>query len=224
MGGDGRTRTALTSCRAPSSGSGFVKCVDGGLSARRSDAPAGGIRLQTAGNGGPKSARSQRRQRVGKCPRSADTLAQRPQLVQGVGRSARTSHISRQSGCPGRDRPRGAPRPGLTCSCRRGQQSCGAAVAGAHLLRRSRARGGLSWCSTVGCPCGSAGGPAGGIERLLAAPSAISERPLHSRARQRRRRNARHLLRRFLCYKRACRTARGHGYGWLINLPRAAPQ
>ena len=67
--------------------------------------------------------------------------AQRPQLVQGVGRSARTSRISRQSGCPGRDRPRGAPRPGLTCSCRRGQQSCGAAVAGAQLLRRSRARG-----------------------------------------------------------------------------------
>ena len=67
--------------------------------------------------------------------------AQRPQLVQGVGRSARTSHISRQSGCPGRDRPRGAPRPGLTCSRRRGQQSCGAAVAGAQLLRRSRARG-----------------------------------------------------------------------------------
>ena len=150
--------------------------------------------------------------------------AQRAQLVQGVGRSARTSRISRQSGCPGRDRPRGAPRPGLTCSCRRGQQSCGAAVAGAHLLRRSRARGGLSWCSTVGCPCEAAGGPAGGIEHLLAAPSAISERPLHSRARQRRRRNARHLLRRFLCYKRACRTARGHGYGWLINLPSAAPQ
>ena len=47
----------------------------------------------------------------------------------------------------------------------------------AHLLRRSRARGGLSWCSTVGCPCEAAGGPAGGIERLLAAPSAISERP-----------------------------------------------
>ena len=67
--------------------------------------------------------------------------AQRPQVVQGVGRSARTSRISRQSGCPGRDRPRGAPRPGLTCSCRRGQQSCGAAVAGAQLLRRSRARG-----------------------------------------------------------------------------------
>ena len=61
--------------------------------------------------------------------------AQRPQLVQGVGRSARTSRISRQSGCPGRDRPRGAPRPGLTCSCRRGQQSCGAAVAGAQLGR-----------------------------------------------------------------------------------------
>ena len=107
--------------------------------------------------------------------------AQRAQLVQGVGRSARTSRISRQSGCPGRDRPRGAPRPGLTCSCRRGQQSCGAAVAGAHLLRRSRPRGGLSWCSTVGCPCEAAGGPAGGIERLLAAPSAISERLLRSR-------------------------------------------
>ena len=41
----------------------------------------------------------------------------------------------------------------------------------AHLLRRSRVRGGLSWCSTVGCPCEAAGGPAGGIERLLAAPS-----------------------------------------------------
>ena len=41
----------------------------------------------------------------------------------------------------------------------------------AHLLRRSRARGSLSWCSTVGCPCEAAGGPAGGIERLLAAPS-----------------------------------------------------
>ena len=51
----------------------------------------------------------------------------------------------------------------------------------AHLLRRSRARGGLSWCSTVGCPCEAAGGPAGGIERLLAAPSAISERLLRSR-------------------------------------------
>ena len=37
----------------------------------------------------------------------------------------------------------------------------------AHLLRRSRVRGGLSWCSTVGCPCEAAGGPAGGIERLL---------------------------------------------------------
>ena len=48
----------------------------------------------------------------------------------------------------------------------------------AHLLRRSRARGSLSWCSTVGCPCEAAGGPAGGIERLLAAPSAISERGL----------------------------------------------
>ena len=48
----------------------------------------------------------------------------------------------------------------------------------AHLLRRSRVRGGLSWCSTVGCPCEAAGGPAGGIERLLAAPSAISERGL----------------------------------------------
>ena len=48
-------------------------------------------------------------------------------------------------------------------------------MAGAHLLRRSRARGGLSWCSTVGCPCEAAGGPAGGIERLLAAPSAISK-------------------------------------------------
>ena len=54
-------------------------------------------------------------------------------------------------------------------------------MAGAHLLRRSRARGGLSWCSTVGCPCEAAGGPAGGIERLLAAPSAISERLLRSR-------------------------------------------
>eukprot|EP01045_Picozoa_sp_COSAG04_P024679 COSAG04_NODE_3117_length_3150_cov_27.676172_2_plen_237_part_00 len=40
--------------------------------------------------------------------------AQRPQLVQGVGRSARTSRISRQSCCSGRDRPRGALRPGLT--------------------------------------------------------------------------------------------------------------
>ena len=52
----------------------------------------------------------------------------------------------------------------------------------AHLLRRSRVRGGLSWCSTVGCPCEAAGGPAGGIERLLAAPSAISERLLQPEA------------------------------------------
>eukprot|EP01045_Picozoa_sp_COSAG04_P001453 COSAG04_NODE_49_length_31209_cov_11.630248_6_plen_243_part_00 len=36
--------------------------------------------------------------------------------------------------------------------------------------------------------------------------------------------NARHLLRRFLRYKRACRTARGRGYGWLTGLPRAAPK
>eukprot|EP01045_Picozoa_sp_COSAG04_P025322 COSAG04_NODE_3302_length_2958_cov_2.981462_3_plen_143_part_00 len=129
LGGDGHTRTALTSCRAPSSGSGFVKCVDGGLSASRSATPAGDIGLQTAGNGGPKSAGSQ------------SALAQRPQLVQGVGRSAHTSRIGRQSDCPGRDRPRGAPRPGLTCSRRRGQQSCGATRSGAQLLHGSRTRG-----------------------------------------------------------------------------------
>ena len=59
--------------------------------------------------------------------------------------------------------------------------------------------------------------PAGGAQRHLRAAFARPSPP-------RRRRNARHLLRRFLCYKRACRTARGHGYGWLINLPSAAPQ
>jgi len=44
-------------------------------------------------------------------------------------------------------------------------------------------RADLSWCGTVDRPCEAAGGPVGDTERLLAAPSTISERPLHSRSR-----------------------------------------
>ena len=91
-------------------------------------------------------------------------------------------------------------------------------MAGAHLLRRSRARGGLSWCSTVGCPCEAAGGPAGGIERLLAAPStSCSEMSSRSPEPPTAMPNARLSGCRFLRYKWRCLAPLRHQHDTMIG-------
>ena len=98
-------------------------------------------------------------------------------------------------------------------------------MAGAHLLWRSRARGGLSWCNTVGCPCEAAGGPAGGIERLLAAPSAISERPFAQPEAANGDTEMRGTCSAVFYATNGRAALHGViGHGWLISLPRAAAQ
>ena len=141
MGADGCTRTALTWCRASPSGSGFVNHIHGGLSVRRSAAPAGGIGLQTAGSGGPKSAGSQRaagRQmpatrltRWRSCRSSlralADLCAHRASATEAA--VAARQAAGRGAGWADLQLPPADSR------------GCGATVAGASPVRRRRARG-----------------------------------------------------------------------------------